>query len=181
MIIISGPQTSNFSTSQSPVYAAVNYMYYEVPIRSFVEPTPYVRQTQNTHKHKDHDIVTFLQELPVPLTSQQKKAFGASPQEEVELHGNVCYSSAMNNNDEQVQVHQNVCYSSARNKNDEQVQVHQNVCYSSARNNNDKEVQLHQNVCYSSPREIDTEVKIQRNVCYSTHTSSIDDRYEDRF
>ena len=161
MIIISGPQTSNFSTSQSPVYAAVNYMYYEVPNRSFVEPTPYVRHTKYT-QNKDHDIVTFLQELPVPLTSQQKKAFGASPQEEVELHGNVCYSSAMNNIDEQVQVHQNVCYSSARNKNDEQVQ-------------------LHQNVCYSGPREIDKEVKIQRNVCYSTHTSSTDDRYENQF
>ena len=175
MIIISGPQTSNFSTSQSPVYATI--AYYEVPVRSFVEPTPYVRHTKYT-QNKDHDIVTFLQELPVPLTSQQKKTFGASPQEEVELHGNVCYSSAMDNNDEQVHVHQNVCYSSARNNNDEQVHVHQNVCYSSAMNNNDKEVQVHQNVCYSGPREIDKEVKIQRNVCYSTHTSSTDDRYE---
>ena len=125
MIIISGPQTSNFSTSQSPVYATI--AYYEVPVRSFVEPTPYVRHTKYT-QNKDHDIVTFLQELPVPLTSQQKKAFGASPQKEVELHGNVCYSSTRNNNDE-VQLHQNVCYSGPREI-DKEVKIQRNVCYS---------------------------------------------------
>ena len=48
---------------------------------------------------------------------------------EVELHGNVCYSSARNNNDEQVQLHQNVCYSSPRAI-DKEVKIEHNACHS---------------------------------------------------